>query len=263
MMTRIKGVLLDLDGVFYVGKDLIPGGNKSLAWLRSKGIAYRFITNNTTLTRSALVKKLQGLGLEISEDELLSANYAGVLQLKKMGFKRCRLILAEKAQADYPVSVEDNPEAIVVGDIGDAWDYILLNELMNQMLDGAELIALHKGRYFQTDSGLQLDSGAFVAALEHATGTKAYVVGKPNPLFFEMASTLLDAQPNEILMVGDDLINDIEGAQRVGIHAVLTQTGKYRKTLEEQSSITPNGVISSIAELPDYLSGLTSQFNKK
>lgn len=203
-MTHIKAVLFDLDGVFYVGKHLIPGGNKTLAWLRNQGVTYRFVTNNTTLSRRALVKRLQDLGLKISEDELLSANYAGVLQLKKMGFKRCRLILGEKAQVDYPDSVKDNPEAIVIGDIGNAWDYTLLNELMNQILDGAELIALHKGRYFQTGSGLQLDSGAFVAALEHATGKKAYVVGKPNPLFFEMASTLLDAQPNEIVMVGDD-----------------------------------------------------------
>ena len=255
-MISIKGVLFDLDGVFYVGGKLIPGGNETLAWLRAQGIGYRFVTNNTTLSRSALVAKLQHLGLDISENELLSANYAGVLQLQKMGLTRCRLVLAEAAQTDYPPAVEDDPEAIVIGDIGNEWDYDLLNSLMNQLLEGAELIALHKGRYFQTDKGLMLDSGAFVAALEHATGKKAYVVGKPNAAFFEMSTAVLKAATDELIMVGDDLINDIEGAQNAGYYAVLVQTGKYRKDLVDQTQIKPDGIISSIAALPNYLSAL-------
>ena len=253
-MNAIKGVLFDLDGVFYVGNQLVSGGNETLSWLRSQGIGYRFVTNNTTLSRSALVARLQHLGLDISENELLSANFAGVLQLQKMGLNRCRLILAEAAQADYPPSIDEKPEAIVIGDIGNEWDYDLLNSLMNQILDGAELIALHKGRYFQTEKGLMLDSGAFVAALEHATGKKAHVVGKPNPAFFGMGSALLEASPNELIMVGDDLINDIEGAQNTGYHAVLVQTGKYRKAIVEQSEIIPDGIIPSVAALPNYLS---------
>lgn len=252
-MKSIKGVLFDLDGVFYVGNQLISGGNETLSWLRKQGIKYQFISNNTTLSRSALVAKLKGLGLNIQEDELLSANYAGVLQLKKMGLHRCRLILSKAAQTDYPPTVLEEPEAIVIGDIGNSWDYDLLNELMNQILGGAELIALHKGRYFQTEAGLQLDSGAFVAALEHATGKKAQVVGKPSQAFFEMGSSLLAAKPHELLMVGDDLINDIQGAQDAGYQAVLVQTGKYRETLVKQSDISPNGIIPSIAELPSYL----------
>lgn len=256
-MKSIKGVLFDLDGVFYVGNQLISGGNETLSWLRKQGIKYQFITNNTTLSRSALVAKLKGLGLNIKEDELLSANYAGVLQLKKMGLHRCRLILSKAAQTDYPPTVIEKPEAIVIGDIGNSWDYDLLNELMNQILGGAELIALHKGRYFQTETGLQLDSGAFVAALEHATGKKAQVVGKPSQAFFEMGSSLLAAKPHQLLMVGDDLINDIQGAQDAGYQAVLVQTGKYRETLVKQSDISPDGIITSVAELPNYLSAIT------
>lgn len=252
-MKSITGVLFDLDGVFYVGNELISGGNETLAWLRKQGIKYQFITNNTTLSRSALTEKLKGLGLNIQEDELLSANYAGVLQLEKMGLKRCRLILTKAAQKDYPPNVLKDPEAIVIGDIGNSWDYDLLNELMNQILGGAELIALHKGRYFQTETGLQLDSGAFVAALEHATGKKAQLVGKPSQAFFEMGSSLLGSKPNELLMVGDDLVNDIQGAQDAGYQSVLVQTGKYREALVKQSDISPDGIIPSIAELPSYL----------
>ena len=64
-MKSIKGVLFDLDGVFYVGNELLPGGKRTLAWLRAQGIGYRFVTNNTTLSRSSLVAKLHHLGLDI------------------------------------------------------------------------------------------------------------------------------------------------------------------------------------------------------
>ena len=124
---------------------------------------------------------------------------------------------------------------------------------MYQVLDGAEIIALHKGRYHEGSSGLILDSGAFVAALEHATGKQAIVVGKPTQTFFELASQSFCCNPDELVMVGDDIINDIKGAQKMGMHAVLVQTGKYRKALVDGSSVVPDGCISSIQELPKYL----------
>lgn len=249
----MKGVLFDLDGVFYVEQQLIAGGIDCLRWLNERQIPYRFVTNNTTMCRKDLTAKLRRLGLEVDEQEIISANYAGVLLLDQRGFKRCRLVLRPAAQQDYPTNCLQNPDAIVIGDIGNRWDYDLLNELMNQVLEGSEIIALHKGRYHQGASGLLLDSGAFVAALEHATGKQAVVVGKPNPTFFELASNTFGCNPDELLMVGDDLINDIGGAMQMGMHAVLVQTGKYRKGLVESSTIQPDGCIPSIKELPAYL----------
>ena len=249
----MKGVLFDLDGVFYVEQQLIAGGIDCLRWLNERQIPYRFVTNNTTMCRKDLTAKLRRLGLEVDEQEIISANYAGVLLLEQRGIKRCRLVLRPEAQQDYPTNCLQNPDAIVIGDIGNRWDYDLLNELMNQVLEGAEIIALHKGRYHQGASGLLLDSGAFVAALEHATGKQAVVVGKPNPTFFELASNTFGCNPDELLMVGDDLINDIGGAMQMGMHAVLVQTGKYRKGLVESSTIQPDGCIPSIKELPAYL----------
>lgn len=253
-MQKIQGILFDLDGVFYVGQELIPGGNKTLEWLQTRGVPYRFVTNNTTLSRSALSSKLQRLGLDVTENELLSANYAGVLQLRKLGLQRSRLVLRPEAKIDYPPTVEENPEAIVIGDIGNRWDYDLLNELMNQVLEGAQIVALHKGRYFQTEQGLQLDSGAFVVALEHATGQKAHVVGKPSAAFFTLATQELGCNSDSILMVGDDLINDIQGAQKMGYQALLVQTGKYRAELVKKSNVRPDGILASIRDLPAFLS---------
>ena len=89
----IKGFLFDLDGVFYIDNSLIKGANDVINWFRDKKIIFRFLTNNTTLSRKDLVIKLNLIGLKINEDEIISANYAGVLLLKKLNIKSCRLEL--------------------------------------------------------------------------------------------------------------------------------------------------------------------------
>ncbi len=255
MISMIKAFLFDLDGVFYVDDQLLPGANETLKKLRSHKIPYRFITNNTTLPRKQLTEKLKGFGLDVNELELVSANYAGVLYLKKQGYKKCRLVLRKEAQADYDIFEPNSnqPQAIVIGDIGTTWDYNLLNELMNQALDGAQLVALHKGRYFQTQEGLMLDSGAFVAALEHATGTPALVVGKPEAAFFELATQDFSCSKKEIAMVGDDLINDIGGAQKMNYSSFLVKTGKYRPHIYQKSKIQPEHLIAGICDLIPYI----------
>ena len=251
----IKAFLFDLDGVFFVGEQLLPGANETLEWLQEQKLPYRFITNNTTLSKEKLTEKLNRLGLRVQQNELVSANFAGVLYLKKNGFNSCRLVLRAEAQSDYQDfdTTTDPPEAIVIGDIGTSWDYPLLNGLMNQLLDGAQMIALHKGRYFQTESGLTLDSGAFVAALEHAAETTAIVVGKPEKDFFELASQGLNFKGEEIAMVGDDLINDIGGAQKMNYTTFLVKTGKFRQSLFQKSEIRPDHLIDDIVHLKEYI----------
>ena len=129
-----------------------------------------------------------------------------------------------------------------------------MNDLMNLILDGAKLIALHKGTYFQSKKGLIIDSGAFVAGLEYSTQTNAIIVGKPEKPFFELATQNFKCKVNEIAMVGDDLINDIQGAKNMGYTSFLVKTGKFRSSIYKSSSIRPDHLIKSIGELPNYIS---------
>ena len=251
----IKAFLFDLDGVFYEDDRIIPGVSATIQWLKQQKIQYRFLTNNTTLSRRLLVNKLNIIGLALNEDDLISANYAGTLLLKKLSIKSCRLVLRENAKIDYQAfdTTNPNPDAIVIGDIGPNWDYNLMNDLMNLIFNGSKLIALHKGTYFQSQDKLIIDSGAFVAGLEHSTQTNAIIVGKPQPTFFELASQHFDCKVNEIAMVGDDLINDIQGAQKMGYTTFLVKTGKFRSSIYRSSSIRPDHLIKSINELPNYI----------
>lgn len=250
---NVDGFLFDLNGVFFEDNHLIPGANETLGWLREKKLPFTFISNNTTLSRQLYVEKLNKLGLDVSEHEVLSANYAGVVVAQKLGVQNCRLVMEEQAQKDYAFLRQANKkvDAIIVGDIGDKWSVNLMNSLMLDILEGAAIIALHKGRYYQADGKLKMDCGAFVAGLEYVTQKKAHVVGKPSNAFFEVA--LADMPQGEICIVGDDLINDIEGGIKMGLKTILVKTGKYRDHIFKNSTIKPDLCIPSIKHLKEVI----------
>jgi ribonucleotide monophosphatase NagD (HAD superfamily) len=121
----------------------------------------------------------------------------------------------------------------------------------------AELIALGMTRYWQAPDGVRLDAAPFVAALEHATGRRAIVLGKPSREFFETAVHRLGLAPADTLMVGDDIRTDVAGAQAAGLKAALVRTGKFR-TQDLEEGIRPDAVLDSIADLPAWWPQWTS-----
>jgi HAD superfamily hydrolase (TIGR01458 family) len=253
--TDVKGVLFDLDGVMLVGETAIAGAAQTLRHLDSKGIPYRFLTNTTTHSRESLFNKLNRMRLPITQEEILTSHRVAAHYLQQLGRPSCYLIVDDIALGAYkgiPLS-ETAPDYIVIGDIGDRWSYTLMNEIFSLAMDGAELIALHRGRYWQTDSGLRLDIGAFITGLEYATGKEAMLVGKPSAMFFKMALDDLGLRNDEVIMVGDDIESDVGGAQKAGVRGVLVKTGKYREGDLERSTVKPDAVIESVAELQRFL----------
>jgi HAD superfamily hydrolase (TIGR01458 family) len=143
-----------------------------------------------------------------------------------------------------------NPDAVLVGDLGEIWSYALLQEAFEYLMGGAALIALSRDRYWMREGRLRLDAGPFVAGLEFAVGRKAIVAGKPCPAFYEAAlSSLGLAQAGSVAMVGDDLWSDVEGAQQAGLQGWLVRTGKYRESALADAAITPDRILASIADL--------------
>jgi HAD superfamily hydrolase (TIGR01458 family) len=133
------------------------------------------------------------------------------------------------------------------------FSYMNLARAFHELEAGAQLYSLHKNRWWQTKHGPLLDAGAFVAGLEYAADTEATVLGKPSTQYFEAALQALDAEPRMTWMVGDDIDADIGGAQAHGMKTILVRTGKFRPDAVEASRVQPDGIISSIAQLPEWL----------
>ncbi len=205
-----------------------------------------------------LTAELKGFGVDMSDEELQTTAAAAVRAL------RGRRVLA----LTMPSVVEDldgldlvgeDADAVLVGgadegdETGRVFSFMNLARAFAELQTGADLYCLHKNRWWQTSRGPLLDSGAFVAGLEYAAGVEAVVIGKPSPMYFEAALEALDAEPKLTWMVGDDIEADIAGAQRFGLRTALVRTGKFRPDDLERSDITPDIVVNSLAELPDWL----------
>src|SRR5690606_7681505 len=239
----------------YVGDQPINGAIEAIAKVRNSHLNCRFVTNTSTLSIASLSKKLQSLSFDIPESEIISAPQAAFRYLKKRGDPVCRLLLAHDVKKDFSDFRQSDTAAeyIVIGDIGDAWSYPLMNEVFNCLMNGAELIAIHKNRFWQTEHGLQMDIGGFNKALEYASGHDAIIIDKPSKDFFQIALEDMNLDAEEVMMSGDDIDSDVGGAQAVGLMGVLVRTGKFRQSYADASSIRPTAVIGSIADLPALL----------
>jgi HAD superfamily hydrolase (TIGR01458 family) len=145
---------------------------------------------------------------------------------------------------------------VVIGDLEDTWDYRTLNRAFRLLHHNpeAKLIALGMTRYWMSPDGLALDVAPFVAALEHATGRKPLVFGKPAAAFFRGAAERLGLPVEEILMIGDDITADVGGAQAAGLKGALVKTGKFRQA-DLEGDVRPYAVFDSVADLPRWWDG--------
>jgi HAD superfamily hydrolase (TIGR01458 family) len=243
-----RGLLIDLDGTLYTGNVPIPGARAALARLEAAGVPYRYVTNTTRKPRREVVHRLRELGFPAREDLVFAPAAAANAMLEG---RRCHVLVAEALLEDLTevVPVDEMAEYVLVGDLGYGFDYARLNAAFRHLMDGAELVALQRNRFWQETDGLSLDAGPFVKALEYASGKTATVIGKPEPAFFEVALRDLGLEANSVAMVGDDAESDVAGAQRSGLLGVQVQTGKYRpETVGE-----PDAEIESVARLPELL----------
>ena len=247
---EIKGLLIDLDGVIYDDEEVIPDSVYAVRWLQQRQIPFRFATNATSRSRASLVRRLGELGIEVGEDQVINTPYVAARELKGSPQTRCMLLVKEDARREFEgVTVVDrDPHVVVVGDLASGFDYATLNRAFQAVLGGAEILALQKDRYWKVRDELVLDAGPFVVALEYATGRSARLVGKPSRDFFHVALEGMGVPPENVAMVGDDVENDVKGAQDAGLTGILVQTGKYREDLVRRTGIRPDLVVKNLGD---------------
>lgn len=254
-LKNVHGLLIDLDGVLYVGETPVPGALEVLEEMDARSIPRRYLTNTTTRTAMAVLQKLTRLGYPVRSEEIFSPITATIQFLKSQGRPSVNPVVRDSvlpAFSEFP-DTNESPDYVVIGDIGAAWSYPLVNRIFSQLHAGAELIAMHKNRFFQGEEGLQVDIGAFVAGLEYVSGKTAKVIGKPEPAFFDLALASMQLPANQVAMIGDDIESDIGGGKAVGMAGILVRTGKYRAGCEQDARYAPDCVIDSFANLFDCL----------
>lgn len=216
-----------------------------------------FTTNTSRKGCDDIIDSLRALGLALRAEEVFSAPVAAARWLAERDVRRIQLLLPESTHADFDgfEITADDPEMVLVGDLGPEFTFDRLNSAFRSLRAGAGLVAVHRNRYWLPESGPTLDAGPFVAALEYAARVEATLVGKPSAAFFRTAAAQTGVELERLAVVGDDIESDVAGARAAGLVSIQVRTGKFDLARTESAlpAERPHRVIDSLADLPALL----------
>jgi len=259
MGMGLKALVIDLDGTVYRGTTLILKAGEAIATLCEEYDLY-FLTNNSTGSRSEFVRRLADLGIACAEQQLITSGYAAAKYIRDQ-YPESRVYvigehgLTDELRGQHLTICEDDCDCVLVG-LDNAFSYTKLHKALQFLLQGAVFIATNTDPFLVTSTGIKPGAGAIVASIETASGKHPIVTGKPSSFMSELILSMVNVKPHEILIAGDNLATDILMGIESGMRTALVLTGASTENDIEVSSIRPDIVVDSLAELPQVLLSL-------
>lgn len=247
-----KAILFDISGVLYIDRQPIPGAVELIKTLRQRSIPMRFVTNTSRSTSQSVFAELTRMGFDIKPEEVFTAPVAIKSLCQAKGYRPFCLIHPD-LMPEFSDLDQSRPNAVIVTDAAELFNYQQLNQAFSLLMDGAVLLGIGRNRYFKSAGQLQLDAGPFIQALEYAADVKAQIIGKPDASFFQAAVSSLNVRPDEVLMIGDDVASDVVGAIDAGLQACLVRTGKFLPQDEKEAKAANALIADSVVEAVDQV----------
>ena len=245
-----KGAIFDLDGVLEYQGRVYPGAIEVVDTLRREGIVTRILTNSTLKSRRTCAEKLAHMGFHMDQEDVITASFATARYLKALHPRSCWVMLRGEGLEEFHGLTHDseNPEYVVLGDLREDFNFQNLNKALRLLRNGSKFIVMITETVDSSLGTTELTVGAYGKMLEDAAHVKATYIGKPNPYIFEMALETMDVERSKVLMVGDKMSSDIQGAKNVGIGSALVKTGEFRDR-DLESEIQPDYILDSLQEV--------------
>lgn len=256
-LKNIKGLIIDMDGVLWHDSEPLGDLPEIFDGIGELGIKYILATNNASRTVEEYHKKLNGFGVYLEDWQVINSAQAVGIYLKDQYPNGCHVYVVGQPSlkntiASYGLDVvkdEDKDVQVVVASMDFGLSYNKLKHATLLIRSGCDFIGTNPDATFPTPEGLLPGSGTVIGALEIASGKKARIMGKPEPLMYEMALRRLNLKPDETLAVGDRFETDIVGAQAAGIHSALVLTGVSSLAQAKEYSPSPEIIIQDLASL--------------
>jgi len=247
------GFLIDMDGVIYRGRTLIPGAEQFVNQLIAQQVPFLFLTNNSQRTRRDVATRLRRMGVQAEENHIFTCAMATARFLAQQKPGGTAYVIGEGGLLNalhsngYSI-VDHDPDYVVVGE-GRTLTMEMVETAVQMVVDGAKLVATNLDPNCPTQHGLRPGCGAIVAMLESATGIKAFSVGKPSPVMIRAARKELGLRAEETTIIGDTMETDILGGVQLGYRTVLVLSGGTRREDLVRYAYRPDLIVESIAEL--------------
>jgi len=249
----MPGYLIDMDGVIYRGGELIEGADRFIAELQSQDVPFLFLTNNSQRTRRDVAKKIERLGIRVSESHVYTCAMATARFLASQKPNGTAYVIGEggllTALHKNGFSIVDkDPDYVVVGE-GRSLNFEMAEQALRMILGGAKLVATNMDPNCPTQNGLRPGCGAVVAMLEAASGVKAFSVGKPSPIMLRAARKEMGLSTDETVVIGDTMETDILGGTQLEYKTILVLSGSTNEKDLRNYAYQPDLIVPSLAEL--------------
>lgn len=245
----IKCFVLDLDGVVYRGKKLVPNADKRIENLRSKGKVL-FLTNNSTLARGDCVKKLEGFGIPAEEEEVITSGYVSAIYIKENYSSPRVFIIGEEGLKNeletQGIKTGMRRCNVVLVGLDRNLNYTKIATAVKLIRSGADFLATNLDNTLVTEDDLLPGAGAIVSAVRTACEKEPIVIGKPSHIMADIILRKAKAAPQEILLIGDRIETDIAMGKKAGVKTALVLTGYAKQEDADKSDIKPDYVLESL-----------------
>jgi HAD superfamily hydrolase (TIGR01458 family) len=255
--SNIKGILSDIDGTLYFKGKPIQGAIETVSQLHELGIKLLFFTNTDSKSPNTVFRNLKDYGFPIVKDEIFTPIIALKEFLMKFPKKTSFFVTTKEVEREFEnmsrVNGSQIPDFVIIGDFHDNWDVLRLNEAFKYVFKGASLLGTQGNKYFLDRQGEpKLDTGSFVQMIANAAGVEPKIFGKPSKDYFIQALEKINLKASDVIVIGDDLESDIQGALIAGIKGILVKTGKGQFYDLTKTKIKPYMVLNSFSSILDY-----------
>lgn len=249
-----KPLLIDLDGVLRIGNNPAPYLKEFLDFIDSSKFKACILSNSTINSSKQIYDFFVSHSIDLKIPIITAIDAAHDYVKRK--YKRVAAYTSDSVIDIFLDVLDfDNPEAVLIGDIGNKWNYQLMQTVFEYVRSGAELIAAHKNKFWNKQNvGIQLDAGPFIHAIEYATSSNSTLIGKPSPLYFGSALRKINFETtSKFIMLGDDLYSDMKGAKYLEAETILIFTGKTNPPVPAKYSRFIDHHVESLQEVVDLL----------
>ncbi|MHC1783552.1 MAG: HAD-IIA family hydrolase [Anaerolineaceae bacterium] len=251
-LTDIKHLIIDMDGVLYLGDHPMPRLREFFAFLRERPIPFILATNNSTRTPQEYADKLAGMGVTVSPDEILVSGQATARFLAREYPTGTRVHVfgmsaLKQAMTDEGFILADEEVQLVVASIDRTITYEKLKRATLLIRGGARFIATNLDPTYPSEEGLIPGTGSMIAALATASGTKPTAIGKPEPTMYQLAMEQMGARPKTTAAIGDRVDTDILGGKRAGLLTICVLSGS--STRAEAEAVETDLIFDDISHL--------------
>jgi 4-nitrophenyl phosphatase len=253
-LTEITHLIIDMDGVLYLGDKPMACLREFFAFLRERRIAFVLATNNSTRTPQEYADKLARMGVTVSPAEILVSGQATARYLAREVPRGTRVHVfgmkaLKQALADEGFVLANEDVQLVVASMDREVTYEKLKRATLLIRGGARFIATNLDPTNPSEEGLLPGTGSMIAALEAASGVKPTAIGKPEPIMYQLALEQMGAWPESTAAIGDRGDTDILGGKRAGLTTICVLSGSSSRA--EAEAFEADMIFEDIADLLD------------